>query len=90
MTALTKRMNCTTRKRFEEVWRLTNFFEPQKFELKKPMRCPAEDAELAMNGIAVPPSKPKPTQQGPADDPFNGPRASTTCAITLGIRLRSI
>ena len=55
MTALTKRMNGTTRKRFEEVWRLTNFFEPQKFELKNPMRCPAKDAELAVkNGIAVP------------------------------------
>jgi hypothetical protein len=54
LTQTKNRMNNATRKRFEEVFRLSTGFNPKDLELKNPMRChPADAIEAVKNGIAT-------------------------------------
>lgn len=55
------RMNKLTKDRFLKVWRFTTSFDPERFAIEKPMKCPVADAIQAVkNGLAVelPPNTP--------------------------------
>lgn len=54
LESVLKRMNKVTKDRFLKVWRFTTSFDPEKFVIEKPMKCPVADAIQAVkNGLAV-------------------------------------